>query len=128
MLQHQWKTQPAVEFSNLLEKECSVNKQYCRQAYLEISKIAETIQLDELKNWVLKLSDCVTPVDPGSIEACHQLAKTKTRPKRVIIKLSKRKDVFNNLQLQKKLKSVGITNMGLPLFRSFHESKPMFLL
>ena len=39
--------------------------------------------------------------------------KTETRTKKVVIKLSKRKDVFSILQRKKKLKSVDITNMYL---------------
>ena len=40
--------------------------------------------------------------------------KLKARPKKVISKLSKRKDVCNILQRKKKLKSVDIAKVGLP--------------
>ena len=52
-------------------------------------------------------------MDPANIEPYHRL-KSKARPTKVIIKLSKRKDVFNILQHKKKLKSVDITKVGLP--------------
>ena len=52
-------------------------------------------------------------MDPANIEACHCL-KSKAGPNKVIIKLSKRKDVFSMLQRKKKLKPVDITNVGLP--------------
>ena len=54
------------------------------------------------------------PVDPANIEAWHRL-KSKARPKKVIIKLSKRKeDVFSILKPKKKLQSVNITKVDLP--------------
>ena len=48
-----------------------------------------------------------------NIELCHLLL-LKANPKKVTIKLSKRKDVSITLQRKEKLKSVGITNVGLP--------------
>ena len=48
-----------------------------------------------------------------NIELCHLLL-LKANPKKITIKLSKRKDVSIILQLKEKLKSVGITNVGLP--------------
>ena len=67
-----------------------------------------------MEDCVLKIfNECDTPVDPENIEACHRL-KSKARPKKVIIKLSKRKDVFSILKRKKKLKSVDITKVGLP--------------
>ena len=51
-------------------------------------------------------------MDPANVEACNRL-KWKVRPKKVIIKLSKWKDVFSILQHKEKLKSVDITNVGL---------------
>ena len=43
-----------------------------------------------------------------------KIEKSKARPKKVIMKLSKRKDVFNILQRKEKLKSIDITEVGLP--------------
>ena len=51
-------------------------------------------------------------MDLANIEACHRL-KSKARSKKVIVKFSKRKDVFNILQRKKKLKPVDITKVGL---------------
>ena len=57
-----------------------------------------------------------------------QSVKSKARPKKVIIKLSKRKDVFSTLQRKKKLKSVGITRVAfLQGYLVFHKSKPRLL-
>ena len=98
----------------LVERKCWANEQYSRRECLEISGIAESIQDDDLDDCVLKIfNDCDTPVDPVNTEAFHRL-KSKTRPNRVIIKLSKRKYVFSILQRKKKLKSVDITKVGLP--------------
>ena len=58
-------------------------------------------------------NECDIPVDLANIEAGHRL-KSKARPKKVIIKLSKRKDVFSILQPKKKIKSVNITKVHLP--------------
>ena len=89
-------------------------KQYSGRECLEISGIPESIHDDELEDCVLKIfNECDTPVDPANIEACHRL-KLTGRPKKIIIKLSKRKDEFSILQRKKKLKSVDITKVGLP--------------
>ena len=98
----------------LVERKCWANEQYSRRECLEISGIPESIQDDDLEDCVTKIfNECDTPVDPANIEAFHRL-KLKARPKKVIVKLSKRKDVFNILQRKKKLKSVDITKVGLP--------------
>ena len=96
----------------MVERKCWENEQYSRREYLEISGIPESIQDDDLEDCLLKIfSECNTPVDPANIESSHRL-KSKTRPKKVIIKLSKRKDVFSILQRKNKLKSVDITKVG----------------
>ena len=98
----------------LVERKCWANEQYSRGEWHRISGIPESIQDDDLEDCVTKIfNECDTPVDLKNIEAYHRF-KSKTRPKKVIIKLSKRKDVFNILQRKKKLKSVDITKVGLP--------------
>ena len=98
----------------LAERKCWANEQYSRRECLEISGIPKSIQDYDLEVCVTKIfNECDTPVDLANIEACHHL-KSKAWPKKVIIKLSKRKDVFNILQRKKKLKSVDITKVGLP--------------
>ena len=72
------------------------------------------MQDDDLEDCITKiLNECDTPVDPTNIGACHRL-KSKFRPKKVVVKLSKRKDMFNILQRKKKLKSVDNAKVGLP--------------
>ena len=66
--------------------------------YHEFPNIQESLQDDDLEDCVTKIfNECDNSVDPAYIEACHRL-KLKARPKKVIMKLSKRKDVFNFLQ------------------------------
>ena len=97
----------------LVERKCWANEQYSRRECLEISGIPESIQDDDLDDCVTKIfNECDTPLDPANIEACHCL-KSKARPKKVIIKLSKRKDVFSILRRKKKLKSVDIAKVYL---------------
>ena len=61
-----------------------------------------------MEDCVLKIfNEYDTPVNPAS-------SKSKARAKKVIIRLSKRKVVFNILQSKKKLKSVDIRSVGLP--------------
>ena len=82
----------------LVERKCWVNEQYSRQECLKISGIPESIQDDDLEDCDLKIcNECDTPVDLENIEACHRF-KSKARQKKVMLKLSKRKDVFNMLQ------------------------------
>ena len=81
--------------------------------YHEFPNILESLQDDDLEDCVTKIfNECDNSVDPAYIEACHRL-KLKARPKKVIMKLSKRKDVFNFLQRRKKLKFVDIIKVGL---------------
>ena len=52
-------------------------------------------------------------VNPRNVEACHRLNQ-KANPKKVIIKLLKRKDVARVINNKKKLKSMKPQNIGLP--------------
>ena len=82
----------------LVERKCWAKEQYSRRGYLEISGTLESIQDDDLEDCVLKhFNECDTPGDLENIEACYRL-EWKARSKKVIIKLSKRKDVLNILQ------------------------------
>ena len=64
------------------------NEQYFRQECLEMLGIPESIQDDDLEDYVLKIfNQCDTPLDQSNIEVCNH-AKPKARPKKVIIKLS----------------------------------------
>ena len=82
----------------LVERKCWAKEQYSRRGCLEISGTPESVQDDDLEDCVLKhFNECDTPGDLENIEACYRL-EWKARSKKVIIKLSKRKDVLNILQ------------------------------
>ena len=82
----------------LVERKCWAKEQYSRRGCLEISGTPESVQDDDLEDCVLKhFKECDTPGDLENIEACYRL-EWKARSKKVIIKLSKRKDVLNILQ------------------------------
>ena len=92
----------------LVERQCCANEQYPRRECMGISGIPDSVQNDDLEDCVLEIfNECDTPLYSANIEACHR-SKLKAGPKKVIIKLSKRKDVFNILQGKKKLKSADI--------------------
>ena len=98
----------------MVERKGWTNEQYSRRECLEISAITESIQDDDLEDYVIKIfNECDNAVHPENIEAWHRL-KSKDRPKKIIVKLFKRKDVFNILQRKNKLKSVDITKVSLP--------------
>ena len=81
----------------LVEERSWENQQYSRRECLEITGIPESIQDDDLEDYVFKIFNVLdTPVDPENIKTCHRL-KSKARPKNVIIKFSKKKDVFSIL-------------------------------
>ena len=98
----------------LVEKKCWAKKQYSRRECLEILGTPESIQDYDLEGCVLKhFNECDSPGDLGNIEACYRL-EWKASSKKVIIKLSKRKDMLNVLRRKKKLKPVDITKVRLP--------------
>ena len=99
-----WKKNISVRISLALNKKWSFS----------FSEIPESIQDGVLEDCALKIfSECDNPVYLANMDTCHCL-KSKARPKKVIIKLSKGEDVFCILQGKKKLKSVDNTNVGLP--------------
>ena len=97
-----------VFYAVLVERKYCANEQYSRRECMKISGIRESVQNDDLEDCVLKVfNQYDTPVDPANVEAYHR-SKSKARQEKVIIKLSKRKYLFNILQSKKKLKSVDI--------------------
>ena len=78
----------------LLEDKCWGNEQYFRLECLEISGITFDAEAGELKETALKTFGKLLDVDPTNMEDCHWL-KTINSSKKVIIKLSKRKEIIN---------------------------------
>ena len=86
----------------VLERKCWSNEQYSRCECLEISGIPSDTEADELEETVLKVFEKLdVDVDSKNMEDFHWL-KTRNSSKKVIIKLSKRKDADNVRQVEKK--------------------------
>ena len=80
-----------VKQNRILERKCTANEQYSRRECLEISGIPDSIPNNNLEETVLKIfSETGVSVNSRDVEACHRLNQ-KAKPKKVIIKLSKRK-------------------------------------
>ena len=70
----------------------SSNEQYSRRECLEISGIPSDTETGKLEETLLKVFEKLDVyVDSKNVEDCHWL-KTRNSSKKVIIKLSKRKD------------------------------------
>ena len=85
----------------VLERRCWSNEQYSRRECLEISGIPFDTEADKLEETLLKVFEKLdVGVDPKNVEDCHWL-KTRNSSKKVIIKLSKRKDADKIRQVKK---------------------------
>ena len=102
-----------VKQNRILERKCAANEQYSRRECLEISGIPDSISNNNLKETLLKVIN-VTGVSVNSkdAEACHHLNQP-ANPKKMIIELSKRKDVARVINNRKKLKSMKPQNIFL---------------
>ena len=78
-----------------LEHQCWANEQYSRRECLEITGVPESVTDNDLEVIVLKLLETIdveiVEVHPDRIEACHWI-KSNAEPKKVIIKMTQRKD------------------------------------
>ena len=76
----------------VLERKCWSNKQYFRRKCLEISGTLSDTETGELEETVLEVFEKFdVDFNPKIVEDCHWL-KTRNSSKKIIIKLSKRKD------------------------------------
>ena len=97
------------------ERKCYENEQYTRRECLEISGILGNIDDNALEETVLGLlSKYYTLVDPSNVEDCHRLKSTNNAPQKVIIKLSKQKDMYRVLKAKPSLKNVNLNKPGTP--------------
>ena len=102
-----------VKQTGILERMCAANEQSSRPECLEISGIPDSTPNNNLQETVLKIfNETGVTVNSRDVEACHRLNQ-KANPKKVIIKLSKRKDVARVMNNKKKLKSMKPQNIGL---------------
>ena len=95
-----------------LEHQCWSNNQYSRHEYLELTGIPEISDNNTLKSTALKIFERLeVKVDPSNVEDCHYIS-SKNGPKRVIVKVSKRKDATKIRTSKKKLKDMDLTSIG----------------
>ena len=81
----------------------------------EISSIPGSIADNALEETVLNLfANCKAPVDSADVEYFHRLKSTNNAPQEVIVKLSKRKDVYRVLKDKPSLKNVHLNGTGIP--------------
>ena len=95
-----------VKQNRILERKCAANEQCSRRECLEILGIPDNISNNNLEETVLKIfNETGVTVNSRDVKACHR-QNQKVNPKKVIIKLSKRKDVARIMNNKKKLKSM----------------------
>ena len=95
------------------ERRCWANGQYSRRECLEISVISKSVSNNALKDKIQgELHGIDAEVDKENIKPCHHL-KGKGNKGRVILKLSKRKDMEKIKLNKKELKNIDHKKIGL---------------
>ena len=96
-----------------LERQCWSNSQYSRHECLELTSIPETSDSNTLEKTVLKIFEKLeVKADPSNVEDCQWIS-SKNDPKRVIVKVSKRKDASTIRSSMRKLKNMDPTSIGI---------------
>ena len=96
-----------------MKRQCWANEQYSTRESLEISGVPESVTDNGLEEKVLNLLEKINvEVHPGHIEACHWI-KSNAGPKKVIIKMSRRKDADKIRRAKKKLKGLNLSSIGI---------------
>ena len=96
-----------------LEHQGWSNSQYSRRECLELTGIPETSDNNTLESTVLKIFEKLeVNVDPSNVEDYHWIS-SKNGPKRVIVKVSKRKDASKIRSSKRKLKDMDLTSIGI---------------
>ena len=97
-----------------MERRCYANEQYSRRKCLEISGIPSSATDNGLESKILEiLEEIDIPIDPKLVEDYHRLL-SKSSPKKVIIKLDRRKDIRRILLNKSKLKNLKPESVNLP--------------
>ena len=96
-----------------MERRCYANEQYSRRKCLEISGIPASAADNGLESNILEiLEEIDIPIDPNLVEDYHRLL-SKSSPKKVIIKLDRRKDIRRILLNKSKLKNLKPESVNL---------------
>ena len=97
-----------------MERRCYASEQYSRRKCLEISGIPASAADNGLESNILEiLEEIDIPIDPNLVENYHRLL-SKSSPKKVIIKLDRRKDIRRILLNKSKLKNLKPESVNLP--------------
>ena len=95
-----------------LERQCWSNSQYSRRECLEISGFPESLKNEDLEGTVLKVfEELDVLVYRSNVEDCHWVANRTS--KKVIIKLSRRKDANKICRVKKNLKNLNLSSLGM---------------
>ena len=97
-----------------LERQCWSNSQYSRREYLELTGIPEASDNNALESTVLKIFERLEViVDSSNVPSnCHWIS-SKNGTKRVVVKVSKRKDATKIRSSKRKLKDMDLTSIGI---------------
>ena len=97
-----------------MERRCYAKEQYSRRKCLEISGIPASAADNGLESNILEiLEEIDIPIDPNLVEDYHRLL-SKSSPKKVIIKLDRRRDIRRILLNKSKLKNLKPESVNLP--------------
>ena len=95
-----------------MEFQCWANNHYTRRECIEITRLCEHTENENLEDLTLKVLDEIgVNIDSRNLEDCHCI-KTQG-PKKVITKFSRRKDVNKVRNEKKKLKGKNLTSLGI---------------
>ena len=95
-----------------MKRQCLSNSQYSRREYLEVTGIPDSTELKDLEQTVLKLFEKLDlMVDSANVADCHWI-KTINSSKKVLIKLSKRKNAAKIRSSNKELKGMDLLSLG----------------
>ena len=99
-----------------LEQKCQENGQYSRRECIEISGTLQSIEQIDLEKAVVNVFDKIdAPVDQQNIEACRRLKSDYNgRRNKVIMNISKLKDMVRVMNKKKSLKNANLDSTGLP--------------
>ena len=98
----------------VLERKCYANEQYSRRECLKILCIPAEVGDNAFEKKVLEILDAIgATVNRDLVEDCYRIP-LKGSPKKVILKLSWRKDSRRVLLNKKKLKSLKPESLNLP--------------
>ena len=110
-----------------MERRCYANEQYSSRECLEILGIPASVADNDLDSKVLEiLEEIDVPIDPTLVEDCHCLP-SKGSPKKVIIKLNRRKVIHRILSNKNKLKNLKLELVHLLVITKLFINESLFL-